>query len=132
MSNKLSDQGKALFDGKNYVTIATIQPDGSPQLSVVCAKTDGEDILVSTLEGRQKHLNLVKDPRVTLLVNPPDNPFAYVEVRGTATLDTAGARELFDELTFRYTGRGAYTDTSDDVVRVVVRVTPRRVVEQGL
>ena len=131
MPDQLSDQAKALFDGKSYVTMATIQPDGSPQLSVVWARTDGDDVLVSTVEGRRKHLNLVKDPRVTLLVNPPDNPFGYVEVRGTATLDTEGGRELIDELSWKYTGQG-YPEEPADTVRTVVRVTPRRVVERGL
>ncbi|MFC1420089.1 PPOX class F420-dependent oxidoreductase [Streptacidiphilus cavernicola] len=131
MPDQLSDQAKALFDGKGYVTMATIQPDGSPQLSVVWAKTDGEDVLISTLEGRRKHLNLVKDPRVTLLLNPAENPFAYVEVRGTATMDTAGGRELIDELAWKYNGQG-YPEEPADAVRTVVRVTPRRVVERGL
>jgi PPOX class probable F420-dependent enzyme len=131
MADQLSDQAKALFDGKNYVTVATLQPDGSPQLSVVWAKTDGDDVLISTLEGRRKHLNLVKDPRVTLLLNPADSPFAYVEVRGTATLETEGARELVDELSWKYSGQG-YPEEPADVVRTVIRVSPLRVVERGL
>ncbi|MFC1409454.1 PPOX class F420-dependent oxidoreductase [Streptacidiphilus sp. N1-12] len=131
MPDQLSDQAKALFDGKNYVTVATVQPDGSPQLSVVWAKTDGGDILVSTLEGRRKHLNLLKDPRVTLLLNPADNPFAYVEVRGTATLDTEGGRELINELSWKYNGK-EYPAEPPEAVRTVVRVTPRRIVERGL
>ena len=131
MADQLSDQAKALFDGTHYVSVATIQPDGSAQLSVVWAKVDGEDVLFSTVEGRRKHLNLVRDPRVTLLVNPADAPYSYVEVRGTAVLGTEGGRELIDELAVKYTGEG-YGVEPPEVVRTVVRVTPRRVVERGL
>jgi PPOX class probable F420-dependent enzyme len=131
MADQLSDQAKALFDGTNYVTVATLQPDGSPQLSVVWARTDGEDVLISTVEGRRKHLNLVADPRVTLLLNPADAPYSYVEVRGEASLTTEGGRELIDELSRKYTGKD-YASEPPETVRTVVRVTPRRVVERGL
>lgn len=130
MAAPLSDSSKALFDGTHFVTAATIQPDGSPQLSVVWAKVDGGDVLFSTVEGRRKHLNLVRDPRVTLLVNPADAPYSYVEIRGEATLTTENGRELIDELSQRYLGKG-YPVEPPEVVRVVVRVTPRKVIERG-
>src|SRR3981189_2688610 len=103
MAVALTDTAKELLDGKSFATLATLQPDGSPQLSVVWLKRDGDDILVSTVEGRRKHLNLVKDDRVTVLIIPPDAPYTYVEFRGTASLTTDGARELTDELSVKYT-----------------------------
>jgi len=130
MAVQLSDKAKALFDAPSFVTVATIQPDGSPQLSVVWVKRDGDDILFSTLEGRRKHLNLVKDPRVTLLVNPPEAPYSYLEVRGEATFSTATGRELIDELSQKYTGAD-YAVEDPAAVRVIVRVTPRKVIERS-
>jgi PPOX class probable F420-dependent enzyme len=127
----LSAAARALIDAKTFPTIATVQPDGQPQLSVVWAKRDGDDILVSTLEGRQKHRNLVRDPRVTLLVTPLDNPYGYLEIRGTATLDPAGGAELIDELSQKYVGKPYTADKPGDV-RVVVRVSADRIVERGL
>ncbi|MER7702978.1 PPOX class F420-dependent oxidoreductase [Kitasatospora sp. NPDC097605] len=127
MSAQLSDQAKALLDAKSFAVVSTIQPDGSPQSSVVWVTRDGEDILFSTVEGRRKHLNLVKDPRVSLVVNPPESPYTYLEVRGEASLTREGGRELIDELSRKYQGEDYGYDGPDDV-RVVVRITPRKVV----
>ncbi|MFB6889637.1 PPOX class F420-dependent oxidoreductase [Kitasatospora sp. NPDC056327] len=128
MSTQLSDRAKALIDDKSFAVISTVQPDGSPQSSVVWVKRDGEDILLSTVEGRRKHLNLVQDPRVSLLVNPPEDPYTYLEVRGEVTLTREGGRELIDELSLKYRGEATYGFDGPDDVRVVVRLSPRRVV----
>lgn len=133
MAEKLTDEQKALFDAKNFATIATINPDGQPQLSVVWCKLDGDDVLVSTVEGRRKHLNLERDDRVTILVQPADEPYKYVEVRGAAALEREGGRELIDALAQKYMGADRYpADDNTDNVRVVVRITPRRVVSMGV
>ncbi|WP_031069377.1 PPOX class F420-dependent oxidoreductase [Streptomyces sp. NRRL WC-3742] len=125
---QLSDRAKALIDGKCFAVVSTIQPDGSPQSSVVWVRRDGEDILFSTVEGRRKHLNLARDPRVSLLVNPPESPYEYLEVRGSVTMTTEGGRELIDELAAKYRGVDSYTWDTPEAVRVVVRLTPRKVV----
>ncbi|MEI6623029.1 MAG: PPOX class F420-dependent oxidoreductase [Actinomycetes bacterium] len=132
MTAELTQEQKALFDAASFATVATINPDGQPQLSVVWVKTDGEDILFSTTIGRLKEKNLRRDPRVTILVNPPANPYTYVEVRGTAEITEHGGRELIDELAGKYMGIDRYTfDDGTDNVRVVVRIKPLRVVTMG-
>ena len=119
----------AILDAPEFATLATIQPDGQPQLSVVWCARDGDDLLISTVQGRRKYLNLVADPRATVLVYPKANPYTYVEVRGTVTLTTAGGRELIDRLNAEYTGVDRYTgDDGSDNVRVVVRLTPTKVI----
>lgn len=119
----------AILDAPEFATLATIQPDGQPQLSVVWFARDGDDLLISTVQGRRKYLNLVADPRATVLVYPKANPYTYVEVRGTVTLTTAGGRELIDRLNAGYTGGDRYTgDDGSDNVRVVVRLTPTKVI----
>lgn len=131
MSAALSDELKKVLDGPVFVTIATIQPDGSPQLSVVWVARDGDDLLISTTVGRRKEANLRRDPRITVLVNPADAPYTYAEVRGTATLTTEGGDELIDALSRKYTGKD-YADfnpaAGQDAERVVVRVSARKVV----
>ena len=132
MSHTLSDDLKKVLDETRvFATVATIQPDGSPQLSVVWIKRDGDDLLISTTVGRRKEQNLRRDPRITVLVNPADAPYTYAEVRGTATLSTEGGQELIDELSRKYTGK-PYREfnpaAEEDAPRVVVRVTPRKVV----
>ncbi|MEU7044377.1 PPOX class F420-dependent oxidoreductase [Streptomyces varsoviensis] len=127
----LSDDLKNLLDKPVFVTIATIQPDGSPQLSVVWVKRDGDDLLFSTTVGRRKEKNLRRDPRIAVMINPADAPYSYAEVRGVATITTQGADELIDELSRKYTGK-AYAEfnpaSKDDAQRVVVRVEARKVV----
>ncbi|MCL3994203.1 PPOX class F420-dependent oxidoreductase [Streptomyces lavenduligriseus] len=131
MSVTLSDDLKDLLDDKVFITVGTVQPDGSPQMSPVWVKRDGDDILFSTTVGRRKEKNLRRDPRVTVVVLRPDNPYAYAEIRGTATLTTEGGPELIDELSRKYTGKD-YADfnpaSKDDAQRVVVRITPRKVI----
>lgn len=131
MSAQLSDELKALLDSKVFIGVATIQPDGSPQVSPVWAKRDGDDVLFSTTVDRRKEKNLRRDPRVTVLVQPADNPYAYAEIRGTAEITTEGGQELIDELSLKYTGK-KYAEfnpsSADDAERVVVRVRARKVV----
>jgi PPOX class probable F420-dependent enzyme len=126
----LSDSARQLLDDKSFATVGTIQPDGQPQLSVVWVKRDGDDVVFSTLEGRRKHTNLVRDPRITLLVMLPDQPYAYLEIRGTAAMTTEGGDRLIDDLSHKYTGH-SYGSDVPGAVRVNVRVSAQHVVEHG-
>ncbi|MFJ4711581.1 PPOX class F420-dependent oxidoreductase [Streptomyces sp. NPDC088785] len=131
MSAQLSDELKELLDSTVFIAVATIQPDGSPQVSPVWVKRDGDDVLFSTTVGRRKEKNLRRDPRVTVLVQPADNPYAYAEIRGTADITTEGGQELIDELSVKYTGKKYAefnTSSGDDAERIVVRVRARKVV----
>ena len=128
MAVQLSAKAKELLDAKSFATIGTLQPNGSPQLSVVWVKRDGDDVLFSTVEGRRKHLNIARDPRVSVIINPAEAPYTYVEVRGEATLTTEGGRELIDELSNKYVGKDYGFDGPEDV-RVVVRIRPAKVVD---
>ncbi|WP_406496195.1 PPOX class F420-dependent oxidoreductase [Streptomyces sp. NBC_00846] len=131
MTAALSAELKALLDTPVFVTVATIQPDGSPQVSPVWVKRDGDDLLISTTVGRRKEQNLSRDPRVSVVVQPFDAPYTYAEIRGTATLTTEGGQALIDELSVKYTGKkyAEFNPTAgDDDERVVVRITPRKVV----
>ncbi|MCE0445716.1 PPOX class F420-dependent oxidoreductase [Streptomyces tricolor] len=131
MSAALSDSLKSLLDGKVFIVVGTVQPDGSPQMSPVWVKRDGDELLFSTTVGRRKEQNLRRDPRVTVVVMDPENPYAYAELRGTAEMTTEGGPELIDELSLKYTGK-KYAEfnpaSKDDAQRVVVRITPRKVV----
>jgi PPOX class probable F420-dependent enzyme len=126
---EIPDPARAWLDGPEFATIATILPDGQPHLSVVWVERDGDDVLVSTVKGRRKHLNLSADPRATLLVYPKDNPYSYVEIRGTTTMTDEGGRDLIDRLARKYRGLDRYPfDDGTDNVRVVVRIRPEKVV----
>jgi PPOX class probable F420-dependent enzyme len=131
VATHIPQAGRALLDGRQFATIATVQRDGRPQLSVVWVARDGDQVLVSTVEGRQKHRNLLRDRRVSLLVFDAADPYAYLAVSGTAEMTRDGGRELIDELAAKYRGVDRYTgDDGTDNVRVVVRITPTTVVSR--
>jgi PPOX class probable F420-dependent enzyme len=127
MAQPLPEQAKEILDDKAFATFATVEADGTPQLSVVWVERDGDELLVSTTTTRRKHANLSRTPRASLLVIDPQNPYAYLEVRGQVSMTEEGGRELIDRLGRRYTGADRYTgDDGTDNVRVVVRLTPER------
>jgi PPOX class probable F420-dependent enzyme len=123
---KLPDLARALFDGPHHVTVTTLDLGGRPQSSLVWAKTDGDDVLFSTIKGRRKYANLSRDPRVSALVFDAANPYAYAEVRGTVTITDDPSAELINELALKYTGQPFGTRPGEQ--RVIVRITPDRVV----
>ncbi|MEU1461152.1 PPOX class F420-dependent oxidoreductase [Streptomyces sp. NPDC005727] len=131
MPAPLSDRLKSLLDRPVFVVVGTIQPDGSPQLSPVWVKRDGDQILFSTTVDRRKKKNIDRDPRVSVVVQDPEMPYVYGEIRGTAEITTDGADDLIDELSLKYTGK-KYAEfnpaSADDADRVVVRITPKKVV----
>jgi len=128
----IPDDARRILDRPEFAVLSTLEPDGQPQSSVVWFERDGDDLLMSTVRGRRKHANLVRDPRATVLVYPKDNPYSYVELRGRVTMTDEGGRELIDRLCRAYTGGERYTyDDGTDNVRVVVRLTPEKVVTLG-
>ncbi len=129
MTVDLPDSAKKLLDAAAFVIVATLMPDGSPQTSVLWATYDGDDVLFATVVGRAKERNLRRDPRISVLIYDAANAYSYVEVRGRATLSTDGGPELIERLSQTYTGKPYTNDEGTDNVRVVVRVTPERVVE---
>ena len=108
--------------------LATLMPDGSPQITQTWVDTDGHDILINTVRGHQKVRNVERDPRVALSVADPDDPSRYFEVRGRVTEVTeVGAREHIDELSQRYIGRPYPWFGGRDQVRLLVRIAPEKV-----
>lgn len=126
MTVPLNDTIRAIVDGKNFATVATVNPDGSPQSSVVWIARDGDDLLFSTTRGRRKERNLARDPRVSITLFDREDPYQYAEVRGTVTMTEQDGRALIDELSKKYRGRD-YPQEPEGTVRVVVRLTPQKV-----
>lgn len=124
----LPDRAKTLLDDANFVVVATSNTDGSPQTSVLWATYDGDDLLLSTTQGRKKETNWLKDPRTSVLILDRGDPYRYVEVRGSVSMTTDGGPELIERLSQLYTGQRYSGDEGTDNIRVVVRVTPTRVV----
>lgn len=117
------------MDGANIAVLATINPDGSPQTSVVWVGRDGDDVVISTEAGRRKDKNLRREPWASLTVIDKHDPDQYVEIRGTSTVAEDVDRAVAVDLAEAYEGPGAgatYLDLPADVVRTVIRITPTR------
>src|SRR5262249_23933532 len=122
MAIALSPETLRLVDGKNYAGLATVNPDGSPLTSVLWVGRDGADLLCSTVEGRRKHRNMLRDPRVSVTVIDSADPENYVELRGTVTMTPDVGRRVDTELSWKYDGRDPGADRPG-AVRVVIRMT---------
>jgi PPOX class probable F420-dependent enzyme len=125
----LPDKARRLLDDANLAVVATSNTDGSPQTSVMWATYEGDELVMSTIQGRKKETNWLKDPRVSVLILDRNDPYSYVEVRGTVAMSTEGGPELIERLSQTYTGQTYTGDEGTDHIRVVVRVRPSRVVE---
>ena len=96
----LTDETKALL------YLATIMPDGSPQVTPVWFSTDGEDVLINTNEGRTKDRNMKARPRVAMTIQDPNETERYLGIRGEVIGYTKeGADEHINQLALKYYGR---------------------------
>jgi PPOX class probable F420-dependent enzyme len=126
MGISLSAETRRLLDGRNYAVLATVNADGSPQTSAMWVGRDGDDLLMSTVEGRLKHRNMVRDPRVSVTVIDSADPENYVELRGSVTMTPDTGRRVDTELSWKYDGQDPGED-KPGAVRVVVRIEVTRV-----
>jgi PPOX class probable F420-dependent enzyme len=116
-----------------YCQLATLMPDGSPQITQVWVDTDGEHVLVNTAEGRQKTKNVRRDPRVAVNVVDPNNAWRLGEVRGRVVdVTTEGADRLIDELAKKYLDADTYPFRDPSEVRVTLKILPEKTNEVGL
>ena len=121
MAISFSDATLRLLDGRNYAVLATVNGDGSPQTSAMWVGRDGEDLLFSTVQGRVKHRNMLRDPRVSVTVLDAADPENYVELRGRVTMTPDVGRAVDTQLSWKYDGKDPEPD-KPGAVRVVVRM----------
>src|SRR5438552_4767128 len=122
----MDEATRELQDGKNIATVATVNPDGGPQASVVWILRDGDTVLFSAISTRRKVLNLTRDPRISLTVFDIANPYQSVEIRGTAELTGDPGKSLPTALSQKYLGEDPPPESAE-LTRVIVRVIPERV-----
>ncbi|MDH6281332.1 PPOX class F420-dependent oxidoreductase [Prescottella agglutinans] len=130
-STVIPDTAAALIDAPEFATLATIEPDGQPQLSVVWLERDGDEVLISTVRGRRKTDNLLRDPRATVLIYPASGPYSYVEIRGTTSITDDPGGTLIHKLANKYTGAERWEHDTPDTPRVIVRLKPSKVIWKG-
>jgi PPOX class probable F420-dependent enzyme len=127
----IPDAYRDLFDKKAFAHLATVGPDGAPQVTPVWVDYDGTHVRFNTAKGRVKVRNLRNDPRVALSIIDPDNPYRYVQVRGRITEETEqGADAHIDALAKKYLGQDKYPFRKPGEKRVTYKVLPESV--QGM
>ena len=119
--NKFAD----LFSKKALASLATLMPNGHPQVTPVWCDFDGENVIVNTAVGRVKDRNLQRDGRASLAIIDPDNPYRYLEVRGTVVERTEdGADAHIDSMAKKYLGLDKYPGRQPGEVRVIFKIKP--------
>jgi len=124
----MSEGVKKLFEEANFGHLATLMPDGSPQVTPVWVDFDGRHILVNTAEGRQKPRNIRHDPRVAIEVISQGNAYAHASVRGRVVeITSEGAEEHIDRLAKKYLGRDTYPFRQAGEERIILKIAPEHV-----
>jgi PPOX class probable F420-dependent enzyme len=132
----LSESDRRFLDQPGYLRLATLMPDGAPQITVLWYRLTGDAFHVVCPQSAQKVLNLERDGRISGIVEDPATPHRFLELRGRGEVvrDDAFARGELREIAARYIGEraGPFVDGLSDAPRVVLRLTPRRVNRHGL
>ena len=129
---KLTDDLLDLLNGTSTCYVATTMADGSPQVTQTWVDTDGEHVLVNSVQTHLKVRNLQRDPRVALAVSDPANPSRYFQVRGRVLeITTEGAVDHIEALAQRYTGGPYPWYGGRDQVRVILVIEPDRISSTG-
>jgi PPOX class probable F420-dependent enzyme len=121
-----------LFEEKNFAFLATLMKDGSPQVTATWVDIDKNNytILVNTAEGRVKHKNISRDPRVAVSIIDSSNPYHMVSVRGKVIEQIKGkdAEEHIDKMAKKYLDEEKYPRRRPGEERLLLRIKPQHVV----
>jgi PPOX class probable F420-dependent enzyme len=128
---ELSEKTRKLFEEPNYLFVATVNPDGSPQVTPVWTDVQNGHIRFNTAIGRAKERNLRRDPRVGLSITHRDDPWNKVDIRGRVVDFVEGEESdrQIDDLSEKYTGQRPYPWRTPEERRVIVVIEPERVYE---
>lgn len=132
MAATIPQQFRDLFDKKAFAHLATVMPDGSPQVTPVWLDFDGSHIRINSAKGRVKDKNMRRNRQVALAIQDPDNPYRYLAVRGRVEEVTeAGADAHIDSLAKKYLGQDRYPHRQPGEIRVTYKIRPERVSSMG-
>ena len=121
-----------LFDKKAFAQLATLMPDGSPQVTPVWVDYDGSNVRFNSALGRVKDKNVRRDPRVAISIQDPDNPYRYLAVRGRVVEITQdGADDHINKLSQKYVDKPIYEGRKSGEVRVTYKIEPLKVSTMG-
>jgi PPOX class probable F420-dependent enzyme len=132
MASVIPDKYLDLFQKRAFANLATLMPDGSPQVTPVWCDFDGTHVLINSARGRQKDKNMEREPRVALAILDPDNPYRYLEIRGKiAEITEEGADDHIDKMAKKYMGKDKYPYRRPDEKRVIYKILPLKTTQMG-
>src|SRR3984885_5820098 len=132
MADTLSAKARELISRPVLASLATLNPDGSPQITPLWVDLDGDDVVFNTAQGRKKARNLERDSRVAVTVIDPDDQYNVVAFQGTVSdVTTEGADAHIDAMAKKYLGVDTYPMRREGEVRVRVTVRTDRIAMQG-
>jgi PPOX class probable F420-dependent enzyme len=129
---KLTDKQREFLQQPFVATVTTLREDGSPQSTVVWLDVDDGGVSFNTALGRAKPKHLERDPRASVLVVDPTDPYKWVSIDGRVEITTEGADEHIDKLAKKYLGKDEYPWRNPEETRVRVRITPEHITATGL
>ena len=129
---RLTKEQRAFLENPFVGVVTTLERDGSPQSTVVWVDVDDEGVSINTAYGRVKPRNLAHDPRISLVVVDPGDPYRWIKVSGTGKLVDEGADDHIDRLSKKYTGRDVYASRQPGEQRLTVRITSDRILSRGI
>jgi len=128
----IPDSHADILKKKAFANLATLNADGSPQVTPVWVDFDGKNVLINTAKGRVKTRNLEREKRVALSIADPENPYRYVGIQGRVTaMSEAGADAHIDKMAMKYMGKEKYPLRAPGEVRVIVTIAPDKVFTMG-
>jgi len=130
MGDTISDGAiRKLFEGKNFVYLASLMKDGSPHVAPTWVDIDNGTLLVNTAIGRVKQKNICRDNRVALAIADHDDPYNMVTIRGKVVDQITGqeAEEHIDKLSKKYMGKDKYPGRAPGERRVILKIKPEKV-----
>jgi PPOX class probable F420-dependent enzyme len=128
----IPEKYRDLFTKRAFASLATLMPDGRPQVTPVWVDYDGDHILFNSAKGRQKDKNVRRDPRVAVTLIDPENPYRYLEIRGSVVEITEdGADAHIDKLAKKYLGVDKYPYRSETEQRVIYKIKPEHTTVMG-
>jgi PPOX class probable F420-dependent enzyme len=115
-----------------FANLATLNPDGSPQVTPVWVDFDGSHVIVNTARGRVKAKNLAREPRIALSIADPENPYRYLGLQGRVVeMTEKGGDAHIDKMAKKYLGKDSYPFRKAGEVRIVVKIEPDKVHTNG-
>lgn len=132
MADKIPEPFKDLFAKTAYANLATVMPDGSPQVTPVWFDYDGKCLRINSAKGRIKDKNMRRNKKVAVSIQDPDNAYRYLALRGNVEeITEEGADAHIDSLAKKYLDKDKYPFRGPGEVRVIYKIRPEKVSTMG-